>query len=141
MEKHVKDRLKTKSKIEKEVETVKPTVINDDLIESYMVSYNKENKIFDRPDMRIWDLSHLALSYKNIVEIDNLRGLENLTKLQLDNNIIVKIQNLDNLVNLQWLDLSFNLITEIEGLDRCWQLTDLSLYKNKIKNLGGLDQL
>jgi Leucine-rich repeat (LRR) protein len=77
----------------------------------------------------------------DIVEIDNLRGLENLTKLQLDNNIIVKIQNLDNLVNLQWLDLSFNLITEIEGLDRCWQLTDLSLYKNKIKNLGGLDQL
>jgi hypothetical protein len=65
MEKHVKDRLKTKSKIEKEVETVKPTVINDDLIESYMVSYNKENKIFDRPDMRIWDLTHLALSYKS----------------------------------------------------------------------------
>ena len=34
MEKHVKDRLKTKSKIEKEVETVKPTVINCDVHDS-----------------------------------------------------------------------------------------------------------
>ena len=65
MKSHVRDRLKTKSKIEKDVETVKPTVINDDLIEYYMVNYNKDNKIFDKPDMRIWDLSHLALSYKS----------------------------------------------------------------------------
>ena len=28
-------------------ETVKPTVINDRLIENYMVAYNQENKIFD----------------------------------------------------------------------------------------------
>lgn len=37
---HVKERLKTKSKIEREAETVKPTVINDDLITHYMVTYN-----------------------------------------------------------------------------------------------------
>jgi len=66
-------------------------VINDSLITQYMVEYNSENKIFDRPDMRIWDLTHLSLSYKNIVEIDNLKGMERLTKLQLDNNVIVKI--------------------------------------------------
>lgn len=42
--------------------------------------------------MRIWDLTHLSLSYKNIVEIDNLNGMEKLTKLQLDNNIITKIK-------------------------------------------------
>jgi hypothetical protein len=65
MEKHVKDRLKTQSKIERDAESVKPTVINDDLIEHYMVTYNKENKIFDRPDMKIWDLTHLSLSYKS----------------------------------------------------------------------------
>ena len=60
--------------------------------------------------MRIWDLSHLSLSYKSksfitdqlidIVEIDNLHGMEKLTKLQLDNNIITKIKGLDGLVNL-----------------------------------------
>ena len=66
MKSHVRDRLKTKSKIEREAETVKPTVINDMLIENYMVTDNKENKIFDKPDMRIWDLTHLALSYKSI---------------------------------------------------------------------------
>ena len=37
----------TKAKIEKEKETVKPTVINDKLINNYLIQYNKENKIFD----------------------------------------------------------------------------------------------
>jgi len=36
----VRDQLKTKSKIEKDAETVKPTVINDRLIEQYMIGYN-----------------------------------------------------------------------------------------------------
>ena len=39
--------MKTKSKIEKDPESVKPTVINDKLITRYMVQYHKENKIFD----------------------------------------------------------------------------------------------
>ena len=65
MKPYVRERLITKSKIERDAETVKPTVINDSLIEHYLVTYNKENKIFDRPDMRIWDLNHLSLSYKS----------------------------------------------------------------------------
>lgn len=83
----------------------------------------------------------MALSYKNIIEIDNLKGLERLQKLQLDNNIICKIQKLDHLVNLSWLDLSFNLIEEIQGLENLTKLTDLSLYSNKIKKLSGLENL
>jgi len=31
--------------------------------------------------MKIWDLTHLSLSYKNIVKISNLLGLEKLQKL------------------------------------------------------------
>lgn len=148
---HVREQLKTKSKIERDAETVKPTVINDKLIEHYMVTYYKENKIFDQQHSRIWDLTHLSLSYKSkykqavttldIVEIDNLHGMEKLTKLQLDNNIITKIEGLEGLVNLQWLDLSFNLITKIEGLDKCNKLTDLSLFKNRITVLSGLENL
>jgi len=53
-----------------------------------MVEYNRENKIFDDDDRQIWELTHVSLSFKNIVEIDNLFGMEELTKLQLDNNII-----------------------------------------------------
>jgi len=92
-------------------------------------------------DVPLWELTELSLSYKNIIEIDNLRGLESLTKLQLDNNIICKIQNIDHLVNLEWLDLSFNLISKIEGLDTLTKLSDLSLYSNKIQMLEGLEKL
>jgi hypothetical protein len=71
MQAHVREQLKTKSKIERDVETVKPTVINDKLIENYLVTYNKENKIFDQQDMRIWDLTHLSLSYKSKKRLDH----------------------------------------------------------------------
>jgi len=57
-------------------------------IKRYALEYNKENRIYDKDDEDIWELTHLQLSYKNIWIIDNLKGLEKLTKLQLDNNII-----------------------------------------------------
>ena len=117
LDQHISAKLKLKAKTEKEKESVKPTVINDKLIEQYFLQYNRDNKIFDKNDEPLWNLTHLSLSYKNIIEIDNLKGFEKLEKLQLDNNIICKIQNLDHLVNLKWLDLSFNLIEKIEGLD------------------------
>lgn len=60
---------------------VQPTAIDEHLIENYLVNYNRENKIYDRPDMKTWDLEHLSISYHNILEIDNLRGMENLQKL------------------------------------------------------------
>lgn len=77
----ISKRLKATAKIEKEKESVKPTVINDKLIRGYLVQYNRENKIFERNDEPLWNLTHLALSFKNIIEIDNLAGLEKLQKL------------------------------------------------------------
>ena len=59
-------------------------------------------------------------SFKHIVRIDNLHGLEKLVKLQLDNNMITKIENLDHLIHLQWLDLSFNQVCGCAcGLSGC----------------------
>lgn len=148
MNSDISRRLKDKSKIEKEKETVKPTVINDALIKyhffnnilrEYLINYNRENRIFEKDDVPIWELTHLSLSYKSnhptfylldIIEIDNLYGLDRLEKLQLDNNIICRISNLGHLKNLKWLDLSFNLIEKIEGLDKLTKLTDLSLFSN-----------
>lgn len=141
MRPHIQNELKRKQKVERNKETVRPTVINDDLISEYMVQYNRENKIFDDDDREIWELTHLALSFKNIVAIDNLMGIEKLTKLQLDNNIITKIQGLETLKELRWLDLSFNLIEKIEGLDQLVLLEDLSLFSNHIVKLEGLDTL
>ena len=81
MNQDISRRLKQSAKIEKEKESVKPTVINDTLIRGYLVQYNKEHKIFEKNDEPLWNLTHLALSYKNIIEINNLTGLEKLTKL------------------------------------------------------------
>ena len=65
MKQHIQTKLKTKQKIEKNKETVRPTVINDVLIQAYMVEYNRENKIFDDDDRQIWELTHLSLSFKS----------------------------------------------------------------------------
>lgn len=77
----------------------------------------------------------------DIVDIDNLIGMEDLMKLQLDNNIITRIQGLESLTKLRWLDLSFNMIEKIEGLSNLRQLEDLSLFQNRITVLEGLDEL
>jgi hypothetical protein len=66
MKPHIQKSLKDKQKIEKDKETVRPTVINDQLISEYMVEYNRENKIFDDDDRRIWELTHLSLSFKSM---------------------------------------------------------------------------
>ena len=47
----------------------------------YLVQYNRENRIFEKDDTPLWELSHLSLSYKNIIEIDNLLGLDKLKRL------------------------------------------------------------
>ena len=141
MDPEINKRLKHKAKTEKDKSTVQPTVINDVLIREYIIRYNKENSIYDQNDLPVWNLTHLALSYKNIIDIKNLDGLDKLTKLQLDNNIIMKIDNLGHLKNLRWLDLSFNLISKIENLDSLTKLTDLSLYSNHISKLEGLEPL
>lgn len=132
--------IKTRSKVQGK-ESVRPTVISSALIAEYFKEYNRENKVFDKDDTPLWDFTHLSLSYKNIIDIDNLRGMEKLKKLQLDNNIIYKIQNLEHLVNLEWLDLSFNQIEKIEGLGTLTKLTDLSLYNNHIEEVSGLNKL
>mmetsp|Transcript_8859 Transcript_8859/g.7836 ORF Transcript_8859/g.7836 Transcript_8859/m.7836 type:complete len:566 (+) Transcript_8859:2-1699(+) len=137
---NITTQIKTRSKVQGK-ESVRPTVISSTLIAQYIRDYNRENKIFDKDDLDLWDLDHMSLSYQNIIDIDNLKGMEKLKKLQLDNNIIYKIQNLDHLTNLEWLDLSFNQIEKIEGLGSLNKLTDLSLYNNHIEDAGNLEKL
>jgi len=76
--KEIQKHLKTIQKIEKDPVLVQPASICEELINRYMVNYHREEKIFDKEDMRTWELTHLELSYKNILEIDNLLGMENL---------------------------------------------------------------
>ena len=118
-------------------------VIDDDLIKQ---SYNDEENLNGPNRAEPLTMSEISveartlrLSFKNIWRIDNLAGLERLTKLCLDNNIIETVVNLGHLVNLRWLDLSFNNIKEISGMENLVNLEDLTLYNNEISTLQGLD--
>ena len=73
MKAEIQNQFKNKQKIEKDKETVRPTVINDDLIRQYMVEYNRENKIFDDDEREIWQLTHLPKTCLN-----TLSGKKNL---------------------------------------------------------------
>ncbi|KRX03406.1 hypothetical protein PPERSA_08148 [Pseudocohnilembus persalinus] len=122
--------------------SVIPNVIDAKLIvEALNAEQDKqyEGGIMTLQNVVFQNLSELSLSFRNIMEIQNLQSLEKLQKLQLDNNLICKIQNIGHLVNLRWLDLSFNSIEVIEGLENLSKLEDLSLYDNKISQLGGLE--
>jgi hypothetical protein len=63
--KEIQKHLKTIQKIEKDPVLVQPASICEELIHRYMVNYHREEKIFDKEDMRTWELTHLELSYKS----------------------------------------------------------------------------
>jgi hypothetical protein len=65
--KEVQQLINYKSRVENDKQSVTPTVICDSLIKQYVKQHNKDNKIFDRDDMPLWELTHLELSYKNII--------------------------------------------------------------------------
>jgi hypothetical protein len=50
MNAEIQKRLKKKATIDKDKNSLKPAVINDDLIKEYYFEYNKENKIYDKND-------------------------------------------------------------------------------------------
>uniref|UniRef100_A0A8B9CFB2 Dynein regulatory complex subunit 3 n=1 Tax=Anser brachyrhynchus TaxID=132585 RepID=A0A8B9CFB2_9AVES len=123
--------------------SIKPNVIDDEMLQKAVEERLPEDigKLAKREGIDFKDVTELQLSFRNILQIDNLWQFENLTKLQLDNNIIEKIEALESLVHLVWLDLSFNNIEVIEGLDTLVKLQDLSLYNNRISKIEHMDTL
>jgi oligoribonuclease (3'-5' exoribonuclease) len=128
----------------KVVDPVEPIVINDELIREAIIIPEDEDAVdpaVSKDEVEFHAVTFLSFSYKDILRINNLVGLDSLVKLKLDNNKIFKLEHIDQLVHLQWLDLSFNNIEKIEGLENLTQLTDLSLFNNIISELEGLDTL
>ncbi|NWY67484.1 DRC3 protein, partial [Erithacus rubecula] len=125
------------------VSSIEPNVIDDEMVQKAIEEKCPEDLgDLARREIINWKVvKELQLSFKSILQIDNLWPLENLTKLQLDNNIIEKIEGLQSLVHLVWLDLSFNNIEVIEGLDTLVKLQDLSLYSNRISKIEHMDTL
>ncbi|NWX42764.1 DRC3 protein, partial [Steatornis caripensis] len=122
---------------------IEPNVIDDEMVQKAVEEQCPEDrrKLAKREGINFKDVTELQLSFRNILQIDNLWQFESLTKLQLDNNIIEKIEGLESLVHLVWLDLSFNNIEVIEGLDTLVKLQDLSLYNNRISKIEHMDTL
>ncbi|NXL61689.1 DRC3 protein, partial [Chordeiles acutipennis] len=123
--------------------SIEPNVIDDEMLQKAVEEQLPKNirQLAERERITFKDVTELQLSFRNILQIDNLWQLENLTKLQLDNNVIEKIEALESLVHLVWLDLSFNNIEIIEGLDTLVKLQDLSLYNNRISKIEHMDTL
>ncbi|NXC23780.1 DRC3 protein, partial [Campylorhamphus procurvoides] len=122
---------------------VEPNIIDDEMVLKAIEEKCPEDlgDLVRGENINFKDVRELQLSFKSILQIDNLWQLENLTKLQLDNNVIEKIEALESLVHLVWLDLSFNNIEIIEGLDTLVKLQDLSLYSNRVSKLENMDAL
>ncbi|NXM71429.1 DRC3 protein, partial [Serilophus lunatus] len=122
---------------------VEPNVIDDEMVQNVIEEKCPDDlgNLIKGENIDFKDVTELQLSFKSILQIDNLWYLENLTKLQLDNNFIEKIEALESLVHLVWLDLSFNNIEVIEGLDTLVKLQDLSLYSNRISKIENMDTL
>ncbi|NWI79977.1 DRC3 protein, partial [Dryoscopus gambensis] len=122
---------------------VEPNIIDDEMLQKAIEEKFPEDlgDLARRENINFQVMTELQLSFKSILQIDNLWPLKNLTKLQLDNNVIEKIEGLESLVHLVWLDLSFNNIEAIEGLDTLVKLQDLSLYSNRISKIEHMDTL
>ncbi|NXF31682.1 DRC3 protein, partial [Nyctibius bracteatus] len=123
--------------------SIEPNIIDDEMVQKAIEEQCPEDvrELAKREGINSKDVMELQLSFRNILQIDNLWQYENLTKLQLDNNVIEKIEALESLVHLVWLDLSFNNIEVIEGLDTLVKLQDLSLYNNRISKIEHMDTL
>ncbi|XP_015732394.1 dynein regulatory complex subunit 3 isoform X3 [Coturnix japonica] len=124
-------------------DSLEPNVIDDEMLQKAVEEQWPEDirRLATSEGYDFKDVTELQLSFRNILQIDNLWQFESLTKLQLDNNIIEKIEALESLVHLVWLDLSFNNIEVIEGLDNLVKLQDLSLYNNRISKIENMDTL
>ncbi|NXK64690.1 DRC3 protein, partial [Sylvietta virens] len=125
------------------INNIEPNIIDDEMVQKAIEEKCPEDlgDLARQESVNIKVVTELQLSFKWILQIDNLWPLENLTKLQLDNNVIEKIEGLESLVHLVWLDLSFNNIEAIGGLDTLVKLQDLSLYSNRISKIEHMDTL
>jgi len=102
-----------------------------------------DQKLSTVPDLNNFkdDILHCVLRQN---ELDNLKGLEILTKVQKLDLYLNQIEDIDHIGDLKtliWLDLSFNSIRRPAGLDNLINLRDLYLVKNKITKIENLDHL
>ncbi|XP_034473858.1 dynein regulatory complex subunit 3 [Drosophila innubila] len=130
-----------------EINFPEPGIINLEMIKSAYLEegqHGETRRLHQLEPVVLERIKTLRLEFKNILRIDHLWVLPNLTKLCLNCNKIEVIEHIGMLTSLKELNLSFNYITKIENLETLVNLEVLSLFSNhitKIENLETLDKL
>ncbi|XP_059616497.1 dynein regulatory complex subunit 3 [Phlebotomus argentipes] len=123
---------------------IDPGVINEKMLKSAIEEqgYRGEaQRLSQLEPINYAKITSIRLEFLNILKIDHLWVLTNLTKLSLNYNKIDKIENLHMLTKLTDLDLSFNYIEKIENIEKLAQLEVLSLYSNRVEKIENLHHL
>nr|AAL28098.1 protein phosphatase regulatory subunit short isoform [Drosophila melanogaster] len=123
---------------------IEPGIINRSLIESSYLKHvhrGEGRRLHQLEPVVLEQILTMRLEFNNILRIDHLWILPNLTKLCLNCNKIETIENIEMLTNLKDLNLSFNFIEKIENLDTLVNLEVLSLFSNKIEAIENIDML
>ena len=95
--------------------------------------------IYRRPVERTSNADKLSLEHRGLKSVPLLEGEEKLKQLNLAHNEIVKIENMVSLPNLTFLDISHNRISEMAKMPVFQQLKALILSKNFINAIENLD--
>ncbi len=86
-------------------------------------------------------LVKLNLGWNNIRDISSLSGLVNLTSLGIWGNQIGDIQAVSELVNLEYLDFADNRVSDMTPITGLIRLKQLWIYNNNIKDISSLSGL
>ncbi|XP_017060984.1 dynein regulatory complex subunit 3 [Drosophila ficusphila] len=127
-----------------EVNCPEPGIIDRPMIETaYLEEGQKgEARRLHQLEPVVYDrITTMRLEFKNILRIDHLWMMPNLTKLCLNCNKIEVIEHLNMLTALKDLNLSFNYITRIENLETLVNLEKLSLFSNRIRKIENIHTL
>nr|NP_609325.2 TbCMF46 [Drosophila melanogaster]AAF52831.2 TbCMF46 [Drosophila melanogaster] len=127
-----------------EINCPEPGIIDRQMIETAYLEEGKkgEARRLHQLEPVVYDrITTMRLEFKNILRIDHLWMMPNLTKLCLNCNKIEVIEHLEMLTALKDLNLSFNYITRIENLEKLVKLEKLSLFSNRIRKIENIHTL
>ncbi|XP_030376687.1 dynein regulatory complex subunit 3 [Scaptodrosophila lebanonensis] len=123
---------------------IEPGIISRAMIEnSYLEEghHGEALRLHQLEPVVLENIKTMRLEFKNILRIDHLWILPNLTKLCLNCNKIEVIEHLEMLTALKELNLSFNYIEKIANLETLVNLETLSLFSNRITKIENLEML
>jgi len=110
-------------------------------LENLEFLYLDNNQILELPIFQLPKIEILWLYSNNIVNINNLKFLQNLKSINLGNNQIIDISVLKGLKKLKQIYLNNNNIEDISVMDNFKDLIYLDLSENKITDILALKNI